>query len=312
MGARAARVQRRGHRRAGPHDRRGRRGVARRARRRGRRLPARARPGDRVASRRGGGRDHEAGPGRAPLRARQGQGERVRLPRRRRPRGRPRAARARRGARGAGRAGRARGAAHRAGSLESARVIPKVLATVLLGGIAAIDATPVVQSLLSQPLVTASLLGLVWGQWLLAVKVGIVLQVFAAGTMPVGSRTPEDYATGGVIGAGTALMLASTTTFSLAHEASAFAGCIVGMASSMAGVPLIKWQRRRNEGLSRWCEEALRRGDLSALGQANVAGVVMAFGVGVVFCAVFLAVAAGLVAPVVHRRSLRAAGGRGI
>ncbi len=189
---------------------------------------------------------------------------------------------------------------------------PKVLATVLLGGIAALDATPFAQTMLSQPLVTASLLGLVWGEWLLAVKVGIVLQVFAVGTMPVGARTPEDYATGGVVGAGTALMLASSTHFSLAHEASAFAGCLVGLAASIAGVPLVKWQRRRNEGLSRWCEDALRRGDLSAPGRASAAGVVMAFGLGVVFCAAFLAVSAGLVAPVVHRRSLGLARAWGI
>jgi mannose/fructose/N-acetylgalactosamine-specific phosphotransferase system component IIC len=183
-------------------------------------------------------------------------------------------------------------------------VIPQVLATVLLGGIAALDATPVAQTLLSQPLVTASVLGLVWGQSLLAAKVGVVLQLFAAGTMPVGARTPEDYATGGVIGVGTALMLAAASSFRLDHEASAFAGCVVGMVASMSGVPLVKWQRRRNEGLSRWCEDALRRGDLSALGRANAAAVVMAFGVGVVFSAVFLAVSTRVVAPVVLSRSL--------
>jgi mannose/fructose/N-acetylgalactosamine-specific phosphotransferase system component IIC len=183
-------------------------------------------------------------------------------------------------------------------------VIPQVLATVLLGGIAAVDATPFAQSMLSQPLVIASILGLVWGQWLLAVKVGVVLQLFAAGTMPVGSRTPEDYATGGVIGVGTAMVLSDTIPFSLAHEASALAGCIVGMAASMAGVPLVKWQRRHNEGLSRWCEQALRAGDRHALAKANAAGVVMAFGIGVVFCAAFLAVSAAAVAPVVRSRSI--------
>ena len=183
-------------------------------------------------------------------------------------------------------------------------MIPQVLFTLLLGGIAALDATPVAQTLLSQPLVTASILGLVWGQWVLAAKVGVVLQVFAAGTMPVGSRTPEDYATGGVIGAGSALLLATATPFSLAHEASAFAGCVVGLVAARAGVPLVKWQRRRNEGLSRWCEEELRHGDLSAPGKANAAGVVMAFGIGVVFCAVFLALSATLVSPVVRHRSI--------
>ena len=180
----------------------------------------------------------------------------------------------------------------------------RILATVLLGGVAALDATPVAQTLLSQPLVTASLLGLLWGQWLLALKVGVVLQLFAAGTMPVGARTPEDYATGGVIGTGSAMLLASISPFSLAHEASAFAGCVLGMVASMAGVPLVKWQRRRNEGLSRWCEQAIRSGDLGAPAKASGAGVVMAFGIGVVFCAVFLAAASGLLAPLVRHRSI--------
>ena len=35
--------------------------------------------------------------------------------------------------------------------------------TFLLGGIAALDATPVAQTLLSQPLVTSTLLGWWWG-----------------------------------------------------------------------------------------------------------------------------------------------------
>jgi mannose/fructose/N-acetylgalactosamine-specific phosphotransferase system component IIC len=179
-----------------------------------------------------------------------------------------------------------------------------ILATLLLGGVAALDATAVAQTMLAQPLVTATLLGLVWGQPLLAAKVGIVLQLFSAGTMPVGARTPEDYGTGGVIGAGTAMLLAATTSFSVAHEASAFAGCIVGLVAATAGVPLVKWQRRRNEGLSRWCESAVRAGDLAAPAKANGAGVVMAFGIGVLFCAVFLALSTVLVTPFVRHRSI--------
>lgn len=171
-------------------------------------------------------------------------------------------------------------------------MIPQILMTLLLAGVAVLDATPVAQTLLSQPLITASIVGLVWGQWVLALKVGIVLQLFAAGTMPVGSRTPEDYATGGVVGAGTAGLLATAIPFSMAHEASAFAGVIVGLLAATLGVPLIKWQRRRNEGLSRWCEQALREGDLAAPGKANIAGIAMAFGIAILFCAAFLGIAA--------------------
>lgn len=184
---------------------------------------------------------------------------------------------------------------------------PQVLLTLALAGLAALDATPIAQTLMSQPLITASLVGLAWGQWVLALKVGIVLQLFAAGTMPVGSRTPEDYASGGVIGAGTAAMLATTIPFSMAHEASAFVGTLVGLVAAALGVPLIKWQRRRNEGLSHWCEHALREGDLSAPGKACGAGVVMAFGIAVVFCAAFMVLTALVLAPVVLHHSMRLA-----
>ena len=89
----------------------------------------------------------------------------------------------------------------------------RLLLTFLLGGIAALDATPVAQTLLSQPLVTATILGALWGNLALALQVGIVLQILAASTLPVGARTPDDYAVGGVVGAGVALALASQQPF---------------------------------------------------------------------------------------------------
>ena len=129
-----------------------------------------------------------------------------------------------------------------------------VLGTVLLAGLAAVDAVPVGQTLLSQPLVTAALLGGLWGDWPIALEVGVVLQLLAACTMPIGARTPEDYAVGGVVGTGLALALAAHQPFAMARDACALLGVIAGMAAATAGVPLLRWQRRRNEGLSRWCE----------------------------------------------------------
>lgn len=163
-----------------------------------------------------------------------------------------------------------------------------LLGTIALGGVAALDATPVAQSLLSQPLVTAALLGALWGDWDMALRVGIVLQVLAASTMPVGARTPEDYATGSVAGIGVALALAGEQSFAVARDGCALMGVLVGTLAAAFGVPLIKWQRRRNEGLSRWCESELRRGAHGALGAAHRAAVVLAFGVGVGYCAVVL------------------------
>lgn len=177
--------------------------------------------------------------------------------------------------------------------------------TVLLGGIAALDGTPVAQTLLSQPLVTASILGVLWGDWATALSVGVVLQILAASTLPIGARTPEDYATGGVVGAGLALALADHTAIPLWRDAAQLAGVLAGMLAATTGVPLIKWQRRRNEGLSRWCEAALRAGNDGALGQANAAGVAMAFAVGVAFTGVWIAGGWLVLHGVVEHESIR-------
>ena len=61
--------------------------------------------------------------------------------------------------------------------------------TLALGGIAALDATPVAQTMLSQPLITSTILGLVWNDMSTALQVGIVLQILAVSTQPLGART---------------------------------------------------------------------------------------------------------------------------
>jgi mannose/fructose/N-acetylgalactosamine-specific phosphotransferase system component IIC len=178
-------------------------------------------------------------------------------------------------------------------------------ATVLLGGVAALDATPVAQTLLSQPLVTATLLGWIWGDWQTAFSVGVVLQILAASTLPVGSRTPEDYATGGVVGTGVALALAHGVQMQPWRDSAALAGVMTGLVAATAGVPLIRWQRRRNEGLSRWCESELRAGNEGALGQAHAAGVSLAFAVGVASVAFWLAAGTLGLRGIVEHESLR-------
>ena len=179
--------------------------------------------------------------------------------------------------------------------------------TALLGGVAALDATPVGQTLLSQPLVTAAVLGWLWGDPGTALVVGMVLQLLAASTLPVGARTPEDYAAGGVVGTALALAIARSHPFPMAREAADLLGVLVGMAVATLGVPLIKWQRRRNEGLARWTEQGVREGDESAPAQAHAAAVVLAFGVGVTFTAVSLALGMALLNGLAERESLRLA-----
>ena len=181
----------------------------------------------------------------------------------------------------------------------------EIWVTLLLGGIAALDAAPVAQTLVSQPLVTATVLGWVWGDMRVALEIGIVLQILAASTLPVGARTPEDYAVGGVVGTGVGLALASQQVFGMVKESSAMLGVFAGLLAAMLGVPLLKWQRRRNEGLARWAEDAVRAGRTQALGEAQWAGVVLAFGVGVSSCAFGMGLGVWLFGPLADHQSLR-------
>ncbi|HKQ57868.1 MAG TPA: PTS sugar transporter subunit IIC [Candidatus Eisenbacteria bacterium] len=167
----------------------------------------------------------------------------------------------------------------------------QLLSTLLLAGVAALDATPVAQTFLSQPLVMGTLLGALWGDWRTAMQVAVVLQILAASTAPVGSRTPEDYAVGGVTGIGTALVLSAAHPFTIARDACAMIGVIVGLLAATLGASVLRWQRRRNEGLARWCEERLQMGDETALGAAQRAAVVLAFAAGVAYCAACMAAA---------------------
>jgi hypothetical protein len=72
-------------------------------------------------------------------------------------------------------------------------------------------------------------------------------------------------------------------------------------------VPLLRAQRRRNEGLGRWVEERVRGGDAAALGVAQGAAVVLAFAIGVTFAAVCLGLGVWALAPLVAHESIRLA-----
>lgn len=184
-------------------------------------------------------------------------------------------------------------------------MIERVALTALLGGVAALDATPLAQTLLSQPLVTSTLLGWLWGDWATALSVGVVLQILAASTLPIGARTPEDYAAGGVVGAGVALVLAPAGGLQPWREAAQLAGVLTGLLAAMTGVALTRWQRRHNEGLARWCEAELRVGNERAPAVASAAGAALAFGIGVAFCALWIVAAGLLLRGPVEAESLR-------
>jgi len=166
--------------------------------------------------------------------------------------------------------------------------------TVLWGGLVAADSAAFLQVLVSQPLVAASVTGLLWGHLGVGCEIGAVLQLFALGVLPVGGRTPEDFAVGSVVGTATAALLERTDPVAAAQGGPLLYALLAAFATALLGKSVIGWVRRRNERLARWVEERLEAGDLSALGRAQWAGVAQAIGVGVLWTAVALVAWAAL------------------
>ena len=88
------------------------------------------------------------------------------------------------------------------------------------------------------------------------------------------------------------------------REAAQLVGVLAGLLAATSGVPLIRWQRRRNEGLARWCEAELLAGNERAPGVASLAGAALAFGLGVAFCALWIGAAGLLLRAPVEAESL--------
>ena len=168
-----------------------------------------------------------------------------------------------------------------------------ILGTFVWGGIVAADTAAFVQLLVSQPLVAGFVTGALWGRPEVGLEIGSILQLFACGTLPIGGRTPEDFATGAVVGVGAACLLERAQPIASAQGGPLAFGLLAAFAVALVGKTWIAWQRRHNEGLARWCEERLAAGDLGALGRAHGAGVATAFGIGVAWTAIAFALVHG-------------------
>lgn len=153
------------------------------------------------------------------------------------------------------------------------------LLTGLLGGWLAADATALAQILVSQPIVAGALTGLVWGDLDLGLRIGGLLQLFALARPPLGGRTPEDFATAGVVGPTIAAALVPVSPY-VTMPLLTVLGAAAGLATALAGKPLIRWTRARNERLVHWVEGELAAGRAGALDRAHGLGVLLSFSVG--------------------------------
>ncbi len=144
------------------------------------------------------------------------------------------------------------------------------------GALCALDAAPLAQTLLSQPLPAAVLTGVVLRCEALAVSLGITLQVLWTALLPLGGSLIPDSGPA-VVGAvaAAALLLGGS-----APEA-AWAAPVCFLAALGAGVlgaRTVMWARRWNHGLLRAAEARVIAGDVAALERSH--GVALALSAG--------------------------------
>ncbi len=165
----------------------------------------------------------------------------------------------------------------------------EVLLVCLAGGVCALDTTAAWQVMLSQPLVSASVAGLLTGEPVTGAAMGVLLQMLWSGSIPVGARPMPDAPVGSVSGVWFAsALLGANPGFPvpLAH----LAGVLAALGVALIGRETIMFERELNRRMFARFLIRLRAGLAGGPGGVQLAGVVLAFTRGFVLC--LLAVAA--------------------
>jgi len=173
-----------------------------------------------------------------------------------------------------------------------------IAALALLAGGLALDATAAFQLMLSQPIVSGTLAGLVTGDLGTGLAIGATLQLVWLGVLPVGAAPFPDTAVATVVGVGVARTL--TAAGSGAGWAIGIA-VVVSLLTGAVGQWLIARVRRLNMRLADMAIARAERGDSRGIGLAVALALGARFAAGAALAAVVLvvtSVVAGHAAPV--------------
>ena len=169
-----------------------------------------------------------------------------------------------------------------------------VLLTSLIAVICGLDRTAALQFMLSRPIVSGPLTGLVLGEPLIGLQVGMLVELLWLGRLPVGASIPPDdtqIAIGG-------------TFLSVAFASPDYATSVTIVFCLMVAMPLAKtgqmfdrMARRANDNMVKRVEQNVLTGDLSSIDRLHLVGIghfavaslmtfVVVAGVGSVVCMV--------------------------
>ena len=119
----------------------------------------------------------------------------------------------------------------------------KLVAFSLWGGIVALDTTAVMQTLISHPLVSCSVTGLILGNFKIAFLIGVVLELIWLNELPVGAAPFSEGNIGATVAAATAILIYNQT---LRMQMAIPLACLLGVAVSYVGGYMVIWARYVN------------------------------------------------------------------
>ncbi len=156
-----------------------------------------------------------------------------------------------------------------------------------LAGLLALDATAVLQVMVSQPIVAGALAGLVCGDVVSGTLLGAVLQLVWLGALPVGAAGFPDAPVGTVVGVGLASLLIGA---GLGSAWSTALGIAVALAVGAAGRNVVARLRRFNVRLAAAAAGGAAEGNASSVSRAVALGILTRFGAGVALAGTSLGV----------------------
>jgi PTS system mannose-specific IIC component/fructoselysine and glucoselysine-specific PTS system IIC component len=128
----------------------------------------------------------------------------------------------------------------------------EIVLIVLLGGLLAVDERAGWQSMFSQPVISGATIGVILGDFVTGVSVGVVLELVWLSVLPMrGARRPDAVA-GSIVGAGTACLLVKHTGDPRTMFIAAL-GAVLGLiAGEVAGVFGRRINRKRDRTIERF------------------------------------------------------------
>lgn len=163
----------------------------------------------------------------------------------------------------------------------------------ILGGVVFLDQWPVLQSMLSRPLVVGAVVGIILGRPTDGVLWGAVFEAIYLGVLPIGVARYPDSGLATLVGSAVALT-APVGVPPPAGWAVAMA-LVTGAVGDHAGLVLRRWNGR----LAVHVRERVAEGDLAAPGRAVALALLRGAGLGAIVSAAALAVGLGGLALVV-------------